>query len=405
MSAPGSDTTVSQWLELFFDLIAVAAVAVITDGIAEDPTWGGLALAALTFVVIWQSWLSVVLYANVAEDKVRIPTVVIAMFAIALMAAAAPGHYDSRANAFVIGFLIARSAAAGAAQRTGKVLASYPLLQAGGLSAPWIVSLWVATPGKYVLWAVGLALDMWVLLKRSVDADQTIERLPARYDRAVAKRSERGRGEAPERIEAVDIDTSHLDERLGLFVIIVLGEIVVQIVGAASRTDWGSHLMVTVGASFALIVCLWWLMFTSGTSEAAHTRMATLAPRVALPLHLLSTMGIVMLAAGLGAAAVAPDRSIDPMLARIMVAGLGVHLLATTVTTALSGTSRRWLAVVGIPSVVACALVAVIATELDDNKELIFVMLLIALWAVGWSIFGRRTYGPGAVAAEAAASA
>ena len=31
-----------EWLELFFDLVVVAAVAVLTEGLRADATWGGL---------------------------------------------------------------------------------------------------------------------------------------------------------------------------------------------------------------------------------------------------------------------------------------------------------------------------------------------------------------------------
>ena len=55
-----------EWLELFFDLVVVAAVAVLTEGLREDPTLAGLGLFALLYGAIWLSWVSVVLYADVA---------------------------------------------------------------------------------------------------------------------------------------------------------------------------------------------------------------------------------------------------------------------------------------------------------------------------------------------------
>ena len=83
--ARGSETSVAQWLELFFDLVVVAAVAVITDGLLEDQTVGGFGLAALGYVAVWLSWVAVVLYANVAEGAVHTRTVVTSMFLVGLL--------------------------------------------------------------------------------------------------------------------------------------------------------------------------------------------------------------------------------------------------------------------------------------------------------------------------------
>jgi low temperature requirement protein LtrA len=68
-----------EWLELFFDLVAVAAVAVLTDGLRNDVSWGGAALFALLYTGIWFGWVSVVLYTNVAGAATRTVTVLIAM--------------------------------------------------------------------------------------------------------------------------------------------------------------------------------------------------------------------------------------------------------------------------------------------------------------------------------------
>lgn len=69
-----------EWLELFFDLVAVAAVAVLTEGLREDVSWGGTALFVLLYTGIWFGWVSVVLYANLAGAATRTPTVLAAMF-------------------------------------------------------------------------------------------------------------------------------------------------------------------------------------------------------------------------------------------------------------------------------------------------------------------------------------
>src|SRR6478736_4562305 len=91
-----------SWLELFFDLVAVAAIAVLTEGLREEPTWLGLGFFLLLFGAIWLSWITVVLYANVAAERAAVTTMIIATFLFAVMAAASPHHFEERANAFAV---------------------------------------------------------------------------------------------------------------------------------------------------------------------------------------------------------------------------------------------------------------------------------------------------------------
>jgi low temperature requirement protein LtrA len=124
----------------------VVAIAVLTDGLREDPTPTGIALFALLYGAIWLSWVSVVMYADVAGEQTRVQTVVWAMFLVAVMAAASPAHFEQRANLFAGAFLLIRAGVAGASMRTGRLLASWPLLQFGGLATPWIIAMWVPSP-------------------------------------------------------------------------------------------------------------------------------------------------------------------------------------------------------------------------------------------------------------------
>src|ERR1041384_1797741 len=62
------------------------------------------------------------------------------------------------------------------------------------------------------------------------------------------------------------LDPAHLGERLGLFVIIVLGEAVMQVVIASSGLSWDWPLGLAAVAGFGLIVSLWWLTLQYGLS-------------------------------------------------------------------------------------------------------------------------------------------
>ena len=70
----------------------------------------------------------------------------------------------------------------------------------------------------------------------------------------------------------VDVDREHLEERLGLFVIIVLGESVAALVLTAAQTPWTRDFIGTSIAGFLLLVLLWLLTFSYGFAAAPGVR-------------------------------------------------------------------------------------------------------------------------------------
>lgn len=124
-----------------------------------------------------------------------------------------------------------------------------------------MVSFWVDVPWKYVLWGAALVFELGVVLVRGERVaqhgiDQFHERRE-KYQRAESGRRE-DRGEKREFLELheVGVDREHLDERLGLFVIIVLGESVAALVMNAARSEWDREFVSTSLASFVLLVLL-----------------------------------------------------------------------------------------------------------------------------------------------------
>jgi low temperature requirement protein LtrA len=374
------DGSTIEWLELFFDLVVVAAVAVLTEGLREDPTFGGLGMFALLYGAVWLSWVSVVLYANVAQESTRVLIVVWSMFLVAVMAATSPAHFEHRANLFAIAFLLVRGTAARASMRTGRLLVSWPL-QLGGLAAPWVVAMWVDPPWKFVLWGAGIVVDLtFVLLHGEADADHQMQRLRKRVTR-------NERAPVPERVrdlQVVDVDAAHLDERLGLFVIIVLGEAVSQIVVPAATTEWTAGLVRPAVAGFVILAGLWWLTFSYGFTAAPHTRLVGLPPRFALPIHLAATFGIVCLAGGLGEMASRPAEDLGEWLRWVMCGGLALHFLATGVSGLASGAPWRWLLGWALP----CTVVPLVAAAVGALTNT--ATTLVLLTCVGWMIAYAR---------------
>ena len=377
MTLEQEESSTVEWLELFFDLVVVAAVAVLTEGLLEDPSVPTLGLVALLYGAIWLSWISVVLYANVAGERTRVPTVVMSMLLLAVMTTTAPVHFEQRANLFAGAFLLVRGIAARGSMRTGRILAGWPLLQFGGLAALWVVAMWVPTPQKYWLWAAGLLLDLaFVLLRGGAPADEQIARL--------RQRTRKDDRQMPD-FEVVAVETRHLDERLALFMIIVLGEAVSQLVFAAASTAWTQTLVRTALLGFLMLVGLWWLTFSYGFTAAPHSRLAGLQPRFALPMHLATTFGIVALAAGLGEMTLHTDEPLGELLRWVMCGGLALHFLVTALSGIAARAPWRWVLGWALPCTLFPLALALLGERVPNNW-----LTLGLLACVGWMVAYSR---------------
>jgi hypothetical protein len=266
-------------------------------------------------------------------------------------------------------------------------MTSWPLLQFGSFTIPWIISLWVAVPGKYVLWGAAVLFELGMVMIRGEQvAERAIVHFHQRVEhrlKADADRGERNRGqrELPD-FREVGVDRAHLDERLGLFVIIVLGESVAALVLTAARRDWDREFVSTSLASFALLVLLWLLTFAYGFASAPGVRLGDLAPRIGLPLHLVSTTGILLIGVGIVDAADTGE-NLQGLILWVTCGGLALHAAASLIGGVIGGTGRFWLLSCALPTVVFPLLVAAVSASLADgmpNQWLIWLLAIPVAW-------------------------
>src|ERR1051325_4555173 len=100
VSDPHSERRVT-WMELFFDLIFVAAVAEVGAPLATDYSWAGLLRYGFLFVLIWWAWSGHTLYSTRFDhdDLPQRLLMLLQCFIAAVMAANAKEALDSRASA------------------------------------------------------------------------------------------------------------------------------------------------------------------------------------------------------------------------------------------------------------------------------------------------------------------
>jgi len=394
----------ASWLELFFDLVVVAGIGMLAHLLEEDETGGGLALYVVAFVAFWIVWACFTTYGNIAGEQTHTLPMIAGMAVLAVMTAAVPEIRDEHARAFAIAYVVGRMVAA-RPWRQATVVVDLPLVQAAFGVLPWVVSWWVDGSARYVLWAVGLTIDLLLLLTTTrerllADTQTRLDRLLERV--ASGRARERGRSgghderrqsrELPTTVVAMDADPVHLGERLGLFVLIVLGEGLVQVIDAASEATWDRQLLVTGAGAFVLVFALWGVAVRRGYAGVAALAQGAVAPRLAWAAHLCATLALATVAAVLGGLVADPTATVSDHDRVLVVSAYALYgLLSVGVHLAVGGRAdgdarRSSLATatrVGVPVVVASALVLLLPDAAAEGVVWLLAGGMVAV--VSWT--------------------
>ncbi len=229
----------ASWLELFFDLVVVVAIAQLAHLFAHHPDWHGALLAGGLFFAVFLAWQGFTAYADrfdTDDFPYRIATFaqMLALLALAVQVGdVAKGHHAG----FAIAFAALRAILVALYVRAYRAVpAARPLIRRYG--GAYAVSV--------VLWLVSAALPPWwslVLWPIAIVLDLSMPPLSTRLHRAIPT------------------DPSHLPERFGLFTIIVLGELVVAVGIGTLEATWSAGAVAVGVAGFCIAACLWWLYF------------------------------------------------------------------------------------------------------------------------------------------------
>ncbi len=97
----------STWLELFFDLCFVVAVAALARRLHDDPTVAGALRFAGLFVPVWWAWMNFTWYATAFDndDVLYRTTLLGAMLCTLWLAASIEGVYEGRSFSFVLAYV------------------------------------------------------------------------------------------------------------------------------------------------------------------------------------------------------------------------------------------------------------------------------------------------------------
>jgi low temperature requirement protein LtrA len=289
----------ATWLELFYDLVFVVAVAALGHRLLVDPSWkGGLAYIGF-FIPLWWAWVGYTFYADRydTDDLGQRNLAAAQIMAVAFMAASVGGETDST-FAFALAFIAARSIliimyirARRHVPETRELVTGYIKGHSIAIGV-WTISLLAPEELRIVLWAIALASDFYT---------------PYHFRTIQAK---------------VPLDTSHLPERFGLFTILVLGESIAATIAGLSHEGW--HVRPVIGSVLSVIIAtgLWWIYFDNSEGSVVRRRKGqrkAWKPTVWIYSHL--PLAIALTASGIGLEFVITDHW---HMAERMVVTLGV---------------------------------------------------------------------------------
>jgi low temperature requirement protein LtrA len=229
----------ATWLELFLDLVFVAAIAEAGSALSTDPTASGFGRFLFLILPIFWAWAGFTFYATRfdTDDLVYRLLTLLGMFAVAGLASAVPHALNGGQNSFVVAYVCVRTILLVLYVRVyrdveaARAIAGWFILGFGVAVGIWLTSLAVPVPWKYLLWAVALAVEYTTPIR--------------------AWRLFRG----------TPIDPRHLPERFGLLVIIVLGEGVIGVVLGTAQVSWTFQSGAVAFAGFLTGAAIWWLYF------------------------------------------------------------------------------------------------------------------------------------------------
>jgi low temperature requirement protein LtrA len=288
-----------SFVELYLDVVFVLAVGQLAHLIVDTPRWHTVLVTLGLFVALWWTWVGyTVLYNRHGVDDARERALFLVASAPVGTAAVAVGP-ASRGHiaAFAISLAAARvvlvfgyvrdddpDSPAGDALRfrTARAFALSVVL--------FVVSVWIPRPLSYSLWAAAYLHESRVMLGEDTTGDERTG------DGAKCGSAD----------PSAALDIHHFAERFGLFIIILLGEVVVEAgEAAANRRSPSAAAWTGLVAAMVLAAAFWWAYFAAAADfEMTKLQLSGGSPKVARAIfaagHIVPAFALLVAAAGVG---------------------------------------------------------------------------------------------------------
>lgn len=312
----------ANWLELFYDVAYVAAIAQLTYMLVNvSGTLIEYAQFTFLLMMIFYSWMGNVVFQNTTSNNesklLRVLTLVQMFFAL-FMSVFLHEAFGAGDVGFILGYVGTRVIFNILMARDYKINPETTPKQKNFLWASriaiiiWVVSLFLPTPIRYGAWIAALVLEFFAPQTQGIFSSKNVQN--------------------PIRI----INKYHLPERLGLFVILVMGEsfIVVAVVNNIASGLLSITNGLITAATFLMISGVWWLYFEH-VERFAKGKSFSLIPFIYS--HIPIVAGIMLIAAGTKMGILDKGYGPDPLM--LLVSGLVVTLVGFNILKISTGQS------------------------------------------------------------------
>ncbi|MFG1649754.1 low temperature requirement protein A [Micromonospora sp. NPDC049275] len=274
-------------LELFFDLVYVVALALISRGMVDKLDWHRAGQALILLAAVWWTWAITTLVTDLYDpERTEIKLLISAvMFGALLMTTAIPEAFGARGIVFAATYvaihlgrgLFLMPAVRREPQTQRRAVRIFVWFTVSAI--PWIIGAFVSGDARLACWAIALAID---------------------YGGFRLAYPVPGLGVVPE--PQRNVQAEHLSERYQQFFIIALGDAILTIGTMFNLAHSEAQNIAAFAVAFATTLVLWriyvhksgQLLPTAIKMSGAPGKFLFTAPYT----HLLMIAGVVVTASG-----------------------------------------------------------------------------------------------------------
>jgi low temperature requirement protein LtrA len=358
------------FVELFFDLVFVFAITQISHALLAHLTWMGALQAAILLGAVWWAWIDTGWITNWLDPERPLVRVMLfgLMGAGLVLSISLPEAFGEKGLVFAVAFA---SLQIGRGLFTLWAVRGDPVLKlnfqriviwavVGG--AIWIGGGLVDGQARLLLWLLALSLEFL--------GPMTAFWCP---------------GLGHSRASDWNVEGAHLAERVGLFVIICLGESIIITGATFAGLPWTPATVLAFLSAFLGTVAMWWLFFSAKHDAASDVIAgADNAGAIARAAYTYAPIpvvaGIVVTAVGDEMVLMHPSGHMEAAAIWVLVGGPALFMAGTAV--AIFAVWGHWprSRLVGLAALGGLAAVAPLLTPLLLTMASTAVLMAVGAW-------------------------